>query len=308
MRIVVSASSLVAVAALFLVGSQPLAGKPSRASVWKGIEAIPGHSSVPVVVEKKQRTYFRATPQQPLLVPIGGPARLRVVSRVEFPKGTDDPIAYGVSVATERKLLEVQKTQSLPSSYASIRKNAVRLGQSRQMLVSIPKGKVMLKISVEGKSPVLIRLLKAPPIRRGEKTITLTPIDAPRGISLKEDEKLIPYFSALPGRSVRYRLVGPTTLHLITRLDFDATMRGEQSYRLAITEGEKTLREVEYRTTKALTATYPDLKDLIPSKFRRLTLPIAAGTHEISVALLKPRSGSVEIHARIPELDVGSAE
>ena len=87
-----------------------------------------------------------------------------------------------------------------------------------------------------------------------------------------------------------------------------ARQRGTQSYRLAISDGGKPLRELQYKTTKALTATYPELTDRVPSKFRRASLPIPSGLHEISVALVKPKNGSVEIHARIPEPDVGNAE
>ncbi len=103
-------------------------------------------------------------------------------------------------------------------------------------------------------------------------------------------------------------MVGPTALDLVARLDFDATMRGPQIYRLGILEGARRLREIQFRTTKATTAAYADLKDRVPSKYDRVRIPVGDGTHEITVTLLAPARGSAEIHARIPEPSVGNEE
>lgn len=65
---------------------------------------------------------------------------------------------------------------------------------------------------------------------------------------------------------------------------------------------------MEFRTNKATTASYTNLKDRVPSKFDRLMLPIGNGTHEISVELLAPAGGAAEIHARIPQPTVGNEE
>jgi hypothetical protein len=127
-------------------------------------------------------------------------------------------------------------------------------------------------------------------------------------VLVAENEKIIPYYTTMAGKPVRLRVVGPATLELITRLDFDSSMRGSHAYRLAISEGGKRLREVEFRTNKATTASYTNLKDRVPSKFDRLMLPIGNGTHEISVELLAPAGGAAEIHARIPQPTVGNEE
>ena len=294
--------------ALPLLAAAPLAAAPGRTETWTGIERLPGHPPVLVKVEGDARVYFRATPEQPLVVPLRGPARLRVVSRAELLPGTEQPVGYRVRVSTGRKRLEQQTVQTVRSADATLGRRAPGLGQSRQMIVQVPQGDHALRISVSGTPAVLLRLLRAEPAARREEMVALTPFDAPRSVSLKEYEKLLPYYSALPGRPVRYRVVGPTTLDVMTRLDFDLTMRGTQSYRLAISDDGAAVREVEYRTTKALTAIYPDLSDHVPGKFRRLRLPIGKGVHVISIALVRPKQGSVEVRALIPQPAVGNTE
>jgi hypothetical protein len=97
-------------------------------------------------------------------------------------------------------------------------------------------------------------------------------------------------------------------LEIMTRLDFDATMRGAQSYRMRVTERGVAIREMEFKTTKATTATYTNLADRVPSKFDRVLLRVGEGVHEIAVELLSPVRGSAEIRARIPQPSVGNEE
>jgi hypothetical protein len=280
----------------------------AQAAAWRGVERLPGHEPVIVKVEEKARTYFRVTPRKPLEVVVRGPAKLRVVSRAEMPAASERQVSYRLRVSEGKKVVERQSAETIPSTQARIKTGARSLGQSRQVIVKVPgDGLHTLRVSVEGLPSVLVRLLTAEAASRSERTVSLTPVEASRSVLFKEGERVIPYYSVLPGKPVRFRVVGPTRLDLISRLDFDSTMLGRQSYRLAISDGRRR-REVEFKTTKALTAAYEDLKDRVPSKFRRLEMPVDEGLHVISVDLVKPARGSVEIQARIPEPSVGNEE
>jgi len=283
-------------------------GATVHAATWQAIESLPDRQPETVLVESTPRNYFRVTREQPLVVSITGPARLRVVSRVEMVTHVQAPAAYQLRVATARKLLEQQSAQAPLSTEAELRNAARGVGESRQMIVAIPRGKQELTISVEGASAVLLRLLTAAPASARESWVALTPVEASRSVTFKENELILPYYSILPEAPVVYRIVGPTKLDILTRLDFDLTMRGTASYRLAISDGGKPLREAQYSTTKALTAYYPDLADRVPGKFRRLRLALSSGLHEISIALVQPKPGSVEVRARIPSPAVGNTE
>ena len=168
-------------------------------------------------------------------------------------------------------------------------------------MVDVPAGKHELTLVLEDTQSVLVRLQRGAAAKGHEMMVSLTPVEAPRSVLLAEGERTIAYYSVLPKKAVRLRVVGPTRLELMTRLDFDPTMRGTQSYSLAISDGDRRLREVTFKTTKATTASYTNLTDRVPSKFDRVQLVIEAGTHEISVELLQPVQGSVEIRALIPQ-------
>lgn len=293
---------LVGAAALGLLGPSAV-----RAGRWEAIEQIPGETPITVLVKNKPRIYFRITPMTPLILSLDGPIRLRVVSRVDLPPDSKQPVSYHLKVLDGNQVLDEQTTESSLSSAVRRVDDDRPVGKGRRLVAGIPAGSHRITLTVEGVPAVLVRLHEAAP-RTDEEMVTLTPFVAPRSVLCREGEKTIPYFSVLHGQPVRLRVVGPTSLDLITRLDFDGRMRGTQVYRLRISDGDRTLREVEFETTKSTTASYTNLPDRVPSKFDRLQLPIAEGRHEISVELLKPLDGSAQIHARMPQLAVGNEE
>ena len=302
MRFLRPATLAAAVAATAFIAGTALAGN------WEAIERLPGQTPVTVMVNDNPRLYFRVAPDQPLAIPIVGPARLRVVSRLELPPGATQVVSYHLRVTGEGgKELDREDTESSASGLVRDPSGAHALGKSRRLNVDIPKGTKQVTLAVEG-ATLLVRLQQGAPPKGEEPMVTLTPYDATRSVTVVEGEKSIPYYSAMPGKPVKLRVVGPTTLDLLTRLDFDATMRGTQAYRLGISEHGKTLREVEFKTTKATAASFTDLGDRVPSKFDRLQIAIGAGLHDIEVALLSPARGAAEIHARIPQPTTGNEE
>lgn len=281
---------------------------PALAGQWQAVEAVPGRVPITVTVKRKSRVYFRIEAGVPLALTVEGPARLRVVSRAELQQGANRAISYRVQVLEDGSLLKEQSTESSVAHEVAIPGAHVALSKSRSIMVDVPAGGRHMTVAVSGVPSLLVRLLISSPARGEGKMVSITPLAAPRSVILSEGEKLIPYYTAFPGRPVKFRLVGPTSLELSTRLDFDATMRGTQAYRVLISEDGKRIRETEFKTTKATGAWYTDLKDRSASKLDQTVIPVDAGTHEVVVEVLEPKNGSVEVHARIPQPSVGSAE
>jgi hypothetical protein len=283
------------------------ASPASLSAPWVAIRRLPGETPVTVLVDGKPRAYFRVTPARPLVVPFQGPARLRITSRVDFARTGGVLTAYSLRLLDGTRELERQNTESAPSSRVQASETG-RVGKRRRMTVDVPAGRRTLRLAVEGVGSVLVRLHRAGPRVVIEPTVSLTPVEAAGSVLVAEGEKTIPYYSVQAGKPVRIRLVGPTSLQLITRLDFDSSMRGTQVYRLAVTEGGWTLRTLEVKTTKASTASYTNAKDRVPSKIYRVALAFGEGAHDIRVELLAPAGATAEIHARIPEPTVGNEE
>jgi hypothetical protein len=284
------------------------AAAPALAGKWEAIEKLAGETPRTVMVDGNPRLYFRVSPDHPLRVPVDGPARIRLTSRVEFARGKGSVVSYTLRVLDGTREIEHQDTETAPSSRVEAGTGEGGVGKSRRMTVDVPAGRHELRVVAEGVGGVLVRLHQSAGARGETPTVSLTPVEAWRSVIVIEGEKSIPYYSVKAGMPARLRLVGPVTLELITRLDFDSAMRGTQAYRLAVTEKGQRVREVEFKTTKSTTASFGNLADRVPSKFDRLALPFGEGTHDILVELVSPAGAVVEIHARIPQPGTGNEE
>ena len=293
-----------ALASLVVLG---LATTAMAAAGWQSIESLPGRRPVSVTVKKKSRAYFRLSSEAPLTVPVTGPARLRVISRAVLTERPDAIAAYQIAALEGGKALLASDEQA-GAALGVKAPGAAVLGVGRRMIVQVPEGAHAIQLVLTGTREVLVRLQRAEPRGAPEAWVSLTPIQAARSVAVVEGEKSIAYYSILPGQPVVLRVVGPSTLDCITRLDYDPTMRGAQAYRLRVAEHGRTLRMVDFRTTKSGAASYSGLANRVPSKLDRFSLPVGNGLHEIEVHLVRPAKGSAELHARIPQPSVGNTE
>ncbi len=293
-----------------LVGITMAATPSFAATHWESVESLPGHPGVTVLVNDNPRVYFRITPKSPLVIPVNGPAVLRVVSRAELPAGSSKVVSYHLRATENGKVLDRADTETSAADRVHIKDLRGAVGKSRRWSIDIPNGRHSITLELQGAESVLLRLQTGTAGAANAKVpmVTLTPADAPRSVNVVEGEKSIAYYTTMPGKPVRYHVIGPVVLDLTSRLDFDASMRGEQHYVIRVREGTRTIRDFDFKTTKAIAAAYSNLPDRTPSKFDRGRVQIPAGSHEILVDLLRPLRGAAEIHAAIPQPTVGGEE
>lgn len=281
----------------------------ARAGEWDPVERLEGTPPVAVVVGKKPRLYFPLSARRPLEIPLEGPARVRIVSRAVVGAETKGAVSYTIRVVADGKTLGEARTESSKAPNARRRDGKGALCKSRTLAVNVPAGKHRLLVQSEGDPSLLVRILVASPRRDpGAKMVSVTPTTASKSVTVVERELMIPYYTTRTGSPVVFRIVGPTSFELTSRLDYETTMRGPQRYRLSIRVGTAPPREEVFTTTKAASASYSESKERVPSKLDRVVVPIGEGTHDISVVLIAPAKGTAQIHGRIPQPSIGNEE
>ena len=281
------------------------AGPAAAAPKYTAIEKLPGAGPITLQVGDNARVYFRVTAAKPLEVPVDGPAHVRIVSRVECPRS--GVVSYRLTAREGGRVVDQIETESSASSEARLQDGDAPIGKSRRLTFDLPAGHHVLSLALSEAQVAYLRIQTAG-ARGAEPMVSLTPVEAERSVNVTEGEKLIPYYTVTAEKPVRLRVIGPTTLELSSRLDFDATMRGTQSYRLRLTDGGQVLRTLEFKTTKAIAASYENVRDRMPSKLQVTKVAVSQGSHEIAVALISPVRGVAQVHARIPEPNVGNEE
>jgi hypothetical protein len=114
-------------------------------------------------------------------------------------------------------------------------------------------------------------------------------------------EKPISYFVATTEVAVRLRVIGPTKLRIVSRLNYDARMKGEQKYAILASENGRLILTKPFLTSKSLGVEYKDWKEVVPGKSRTSYLPVPAGEHIYAFKLGESIAKSVSLRFSIPD-------
>src|SRR5262245_22933915 len=117
-----------------------LPNHPAGAATWESYERLPGSPPLRVRVRDQERTYFRLTSEKPLVVPVDGPGRMRVITRVEMSSGNAGVVRYDVRATEGTALLEQLSTESSEASEVGLVGGGMHLGKSRRMTFDVPAG------------------------------------------------------------------------------------------------------------------------------------------------------------------------
>lgn len=289
-----------ATAALLLVG---LATAPAALAIsnWRAVEEIPGLAPVQLNVQGESRVYFVATAGKPLKLAVAGPMDMKLVSRLKMDRsqlvGT-----YTLQVLAGGKVIATQQTETGPSKASPIAGGNFVPAKSRTFEFHVPAGAREITLRPEGSAIVFVRLFKTwdGPTGRRDRMISLTPLSSGRTVTLVEGEKQILYYTVTHSEKVEFRVIGPTPVQVLARLDFGPSMRGSQRYTLAAALDERELPPYVLQTTKATAASYRERPDVVPSKYDTFSLDVPVGVHVLSLRLTGPVGATGEVHVRIP--------
>ena len=268
---------------------------------WRAIEDIPGSTLVQLNVQGESRVYFAATGQKPLKLSVEGPTDLKLVSRLKLGR-TQAVSSYALRVLASGKLIATQQTETGPSQASPLSGDDFVPAKSRTFEFHVPAGVHEITFKPDGSSTVFLRLFKPweGPGGARERMVSLTPISPSRTVTLIEGEKQILYYTVTGKEKADFRVIGPTPVQVLARLDFSPSMRGSQRYVLTASLGERGLPPYVLQTTKATAASYRERPDVVPSKYDTFTLDVPAGVHVLSLRLTSPTGGAGEVHVRIP--------
>ena len=289
-----------ATAVLLLAGLAPVSAALAISN-WRAVEDIPGLTPVQLNVQGESRVYFSATAGKPLKIAVAGPLDMKLVSRLRMDRS--QPVGtYTLHVLAGGKVIATQQTETGPSKASPMAGGNFVPAKSRTFEFHVPAGVREVSFRPDGSATVFVRLFKTwnGPTGTRDRMISLTPLTSGRTVTLVEGEKQILYYSVTHTERAEFRVIGPTPVQVLARLDFGPSMRGSQRYTLTASLDERELPPYVLQTTKATAASYRERPEVVPSKYDTFSLDVPAGVHVLSLRLAGPAGATGEVHVRIP--------
>jgi hypothetical protein len=295
MRRVLTLVALVAALSALLV-------QGAAAADWKSFRPADYSAKTSISIGGKELTYYGFTADEPLTFSVEGPTRIKILTRVRIPNNLETA-EYGVSISRDGVHVETVEKEAYPKDGAFyIAFNSFRPGVIRRIYIDVPTGRHGYEISAVGRHSVDARLFESAESK--PSLVSVAPQEYESVETLLYRDKELTYYLLTEDEPVVLEVVGPTTVKVNTRLLYDATMLGDQTYVVGVREvGEP---ECVYRIDGAPSETVVmrDRTDVIPGALRHFLLEVPRGSHRYEFRLADAVAGGLAIKFYMPRGDL----
>jgi hypothetical protein len=259
-------------------------------------------------ISERDRTYFSIEKGKSLSVQIKGPTQIRILTRLEFESQPSKSVEYAVEYSIDNQASEKVMFNSRPISSVRDEHQPSRLiGYLRIHSIDMPQGTHLVSFKVVNDSQRIwmrVQEQKATFVENLSR-VAIQPHQFTKAVDLEVKEKITTYYRIGEDNEVKIDVIGPTNLQILTRLEFDNTMRGEQKFRFQVLEGEKVVETYSFSTEISDVAHYIEPSGNLLSRAEKVSFDIPTGSHSYRIVLMDGNRTAL-IKFLIPIKDLGN--
>jgi hypothetical protein len=274
------------------------------AADWKAFAPADYGSKVRISVAGKELTYYQFDNETPIAFSIEGPTRVKVLTRVRIPND-NEVLGYSVSVVRDGIADAELSFESRPKEGAFyLEFDSVRPGVIRRLYIDVPTGRHGYELRSVTGMPVDARLFES--TSKSPSRVSLAPSDYAAVETFVYRDSELTYYLMDRDHDVSVDIVGPTELKVNTRLVYDATMLGSQTYIVGVREdgGEERLYKIDSEPSQSVLAR--DRGDIIPGALNYFFIDVGASLHTYTFRLADGPAAELAIKFYIPRGDLSN--
>ena len=279
-----------------------VAAQVSAAADWKSFRPADYSAKVRISVDDKELTYYRFTADEPLTFSVEGPTRVKVLTRVRMPNDRET-VEYGVSISRDGVHVETLEKEAYPKESAFyVAFNNFRPGVIRRIYIDVPTGRHGYELRAVGGHSVDARLFES--AKSKPSLVSIAPRDYDSVETLYYRDKELTYYLMTKDAPVVLDVIGPTSIKVNTRLLYDATMLGKQTYIVGVRAPGAPEDLYRIDAGPSQTVVCRDRDDVIPGALRHFVLEVPKGAHTYEFRLVDAAAGGLAVKFYIPRGDL----
>jgi hypothetical protein len=294
-------SSLLAVTAMLSM-IHPVSGQAK--ATWKSFEARAYKEKAMLVVEGVECRYFLADSETPVEAVVTGPARIKVLTRLDLKGLSEDEAFYTLSVWLDGEKVDSIEKSTHASEVAVVMPGETEVGVIRRFYLDVPQGTHVCEVGPANRGDRVYMRFFRPIEEKKRKLVSLSPSSEAEPLTALYKEKEISYYMLDKSEPVTLELNGPTELKVTSRLHFDESMMGRQNYIVELVIDDSEHRSFQIETTRSSSVTFKEMPGVIPGVAKSFVLPVKKGRHHLAFRLTATAAESAGIRLRIPESDL----
>jgi hypothetical protein len=240
-------------------------------------------------INGKTFNYYALSRDSMTHVSVKGPGKLTITTRTRFTSESPDSLSYSIVYVCDDKKLKVHKV-----------KKAGREGTKVSILSStdIPSTPKTFTLKVDpeihdysfvmlDKSPQVDLTYKYVPDATTPKWKDLPPLKDTSKVKIKVDSSNIQsYYKFSSTHSQKFKVKGPTSLRVFTRLEYNYSMQGALSYRVMVKRNDTIMGTFKLSTKPSIDAQFVNDKKHIPGKLEKFYIDVPLGENNYEFMLL----------------------
>lgn len=246
---------------------------------------------VKIQVKGKNWTYYRLDNKHSLELNIKGPTTLKMISRLNMRgRKPGEKIDYKMYCILNDKKTHFTKSAVISKGIEFGHSGEGSIGTGEAFYLNLPSGenKVKIYLGKKDESIVYIRPLKElDRVISGTKRVAIDPAEYTREVMILVKESEYDYFRVGNKDSLDLKIIGPATLRVMSRLEYDITMNGEKKYRMQVYEDGGLKNTFLLNTIISQSAVYAEPNaNKILSRADDFFIEVPAGEHSYTFLVL----------------------
>ncbi|MFZ5433104.1 MAG: hypothetical protein ACOZB3_04940 [Calditrichota bacterium] len=242
-----------------------------------------------VLVSGKLRTYYLLEAGTKVEVQVQGPSQLLILSRGVSAQPSD-PLKYEFLALRKksRKAISITQTSRTTDKVVFSGDMEGNIGYSRKKYLDVPKGDHTYTFYLPKNSTdrILIRIAAVTnAFTSGTPVVAMTPTEFTTQVDVVAREETATYYRIGTGYTVALDLIGPATLKVLSRIEFDANMNGKQKWRVRVTEDGKVKGTYSLAARKSTVTAYREPSSMVASRAETFFVEIPEGSHRYEFVL-----------------------
>jgi len=249
------------------------------------------------IITRKTQTYRLLTKKEPVTFTVEGPTYLRVYTRIFWPDASKNDQIYKI-ILQENETDERILTFETKISESTKDKKGHSISRWRSFYINVPDGINRYKL-IHWSSPLDTILLKFA-YESPKRWVDVPATEYNSILEVIEEEKIVKYYELKKDKELLLKLNGPVKLKVVSRLNYDETLLGKQTYTILVEDNGKET-DFPLKCYKSETITYKNRKEIVPSNGRNFYLNLDRGLHTLKFKLRGTVASSASLRFLIEE-------
>ncbi len=237
---------------------------------------------ISITVQGKDRAYYAGTVTSPVEYHLAGPTTVRVIARIELGRrGAARPFKVYAKVDSEKP--REYSFRAGRSSDAGIRSEPNRrISRSSSFYVTLGRGAHRCRLWAEApRGRIWLRTLTAERAKQ-PRQVFYSPREWADVVTVIVREREYKYYRATADQPVELQIVGPTTIEVRSRFEFDFATKGIHDYRLQVLEDGALKRSYAFSSRRSHVCVYRDQLELVPGRANKFHITVGRGRHVLT--------------------------